>query len=113
VTVPADVNEVRPRDGAVVLEFNGEHDMLTKAEVAVLLERLIAENEHVVVDVSEAQFVDSSFISNLLVADRIAAERGTTFRLQMGTAHIVERALEISGVLDVVSVAYDREAALA
>src|SRR3954447_15713323 len=35
------------------------------------------------------------------------------FRLQTGMALIVERALQISGILDTVSVAYDREAALA
>jgi hypothetical protein len=48
-----------------------------------------------------------------LVADGIASERGKTFRLQMGTALIVERALQLSGILDSLSVAYDREAALA
>ena len=74
VTLPADINAVRPRDRAVVLEFNGEHDLTTKAQLAQLLERLIDENDHVVVDETKAQFVDSSFIHNLLVANRVAGE---------------------------------------
>ena len=112
VTLP-DVNEVRPREKVVVLEFRGEHDMTTKAELNGLLARLIGENDHVVVDVTEAQFIDSSFINSLLVADRLASERNKTFRLQMGTAPIVRRALEISGILDRVSVAFNREGAIA
>jgi anti-anti-sigma factor len=113
VETPVDVNVARPRDKAVVLEFNGEHDLTTKAELAQLLNRSIEENDHVVVDVTQAKFVDSSFINNLLVADRLASERGKTFRLQMGTAPIVRRALEVSGILDSMSVAYNREGALA
>jgi anti-anti-sigma factor len=112
-TLPADVNAVRPRDKVVVLELKGEHDLTTKAQLAELLARLIADNDHVVVDVTEAQFIDSSFIHNLLVADRIASKQGKTFRLQMGTAPIVRRALEISGILDQISVAFNREGAIA
>ncbi len=112
VTLP-DVNEVRPREKVVVLEFCGEHDLTTKAELGQLLARLIGENDHVVVDVTEARFIDSSFINNLLVADKLASQGDTTFRLQMGTAPIVRRALEISGILDRLSVAYNREGAIA
>jgi anti-anti-sigma factor len=111
--LPADVNEVRPRGGVVVLEFKGEHDLITKAQLAAALARLIRENDHVVVDVTEAQFIDSSFINTLLLANQLASEHDTTFRLQMGTAPIVRRALEISGILDRVSVAYNREGAIA
>jgi anti-anti-sigma factor len=113
VTVLADVNEVRPGDGIVVVEFNGEHDSSTKAERAELLSRLIDGNVHVVVDVSQSQFIDSTFIHNVLVANRLASERGKTFRLQVGTTPIVRRALEVSGILDSVSIAYNREGALA
>ena len=79
----------------------------------MLVHRLIATSDLVVVDVSEAQFIDSSVIATLFESARTAKQWGTTFRLQMGTATIVKRALEVSGILDVVDVARSREQALA
>ena len=71
------------------------------------------ENELVVVDVSEAAFIDSSFLHNVVGADRLARERGSRLRLQHGTALIVMRALEVSGILAVLDSVSTREAALA
>jgi anti-anti-sigma regulatory factor len=65
-----------------------------------------------VVDVGDADFIDSSFLRNLLVADRHAREQGKVFRLQMGTAPIVRRALEASGILQRLDVVHSRAAAL-
>ena len=53
-----------------------------------------------------AEFIDSSFIHVILGGDRLARDR-ESFRLQMGTAHIVAR-LEVSGILDVVDVVSSR-----
>lgn len=101
-----------PQPGVAVVECAGEHDMTTKDETAVLLAALVSENELVVVDVSDARFIDSSFVNNLLRADRLARERGTRFRLQVATAPIVRRVLEISGILDKLDIATTRDEAL-
>lgn len=101
-----------PRPGAVVVECSGEHDLATRAEVAALLMGLLAEYELVVVDVSEAEFIDSSFIHNLFLASSFAWERGTHFRLQYATAPIVRTALEISGVFEQLDCVRSREEAL-
>ena len=98
-----------PSDGVTVVELRGEHDGGTKAEVAALLTGEVATNALVVVDVSEALFIDSSLLHNLVRADRAATARGSRFVLQMGTAHIVRRALEISGLLTHLDVAYSRD----
>jgi len=107
-----DVAVHRPRDGTVVVEFTGEHDLLTRRAVRDLLESLIEVNDSVVADVSEAQFIDSSFVQTLLVADRKARTEGKRFVLQMGTTPIVRRAIEISHVLVNLDHASTREEAL-
>lgn len=102
-----------PRPGACVVTLAGEHDRLTSERTERLLDELLAENDLLVVDIGGATFIDSSFLRNLLVADRRAKERQKIFRLQMGTAPIVRRVLETSGVLERLNVAASREEALA
>jgi anti-anti-sigma factor len=107
-----DITVVRPRPGAVVVECKGEHDLTTQNEVGELLASLVAENGLVVVDVSEAEFVDSSFLHNLVTAHRASRERGSRVLLQFGTALIVRRAFEISGILELLEHVATREEAL-
>jgi len=107
-----DVELIRPFDNASVLALHGEHDVATKEELARLLSDEISANDLVVMDVSDAVFVDSSFLHNLVKADRLASARGSRFVLQMGTARIVRSAIEFSGLLDVLECASSREEAL-
>jgi len=104
------VEHVQP--GKVVVTLLGEYDVATSDSTDALLMSLLAEKELVVVNLSEATFIDSSIINVLYRADRTAREQGRSFRLQLGTAAIVERALEISGVLDQIPCATSREEAL-
>jgi anti-anti-sigma factor len=107
-----DVNVLHPISGAVVVELVGEHDVATRTELKELLEVLVIDNELVVIDVSEAAFIDSSVICILVDALHRSRECGTRLRLQMGTAPIVKRCLEISGILDVMEVVHGRREAL-
>ena len=95
-----DVAVSRPRAGAIVVECTGEHDVTTSEEIGNLFAELVVGNDLIVIDLSEAEFIDSSFIHNLVKLDRLARLRGTRIRLQFGTAPIVARALELSGTLD-------------
>lgn len=106
------VEVTHPSGGAAVVALNGDHDLVTADETGRLFADLLAENDLVVVDVSEADFVDSSLIHNLARANGIAQADGKVFRLQMGTAPIVRRALEVSGVLRVLDVVGSREEAI-
>jgi anti-anti-sigma factor len=96
-----------------VVECKGEHDLTSRDEIGRLLSSLVARNELVVVDVSEATFIDSSFIHNVLKGNRLAVERGARFRLQHGTEPIVRRALEVSGILAQLENVTTRDEALA
>ena len=107
-----DVTVERPKEGAAVAIFEGEHDLATAPAVESMLGSLIQENELVVVDFSEAEFVDSSMIHVLVKSDRAARELGTTFRLQLGTTPIVKKAFEFAGVLELLHCAPTREEAL-
>lgn len=101
-----------PAEGTAVAVFAGEHDLATADETRTLLTSLIDENGLVVVDLSDAEFVDSSTVFTLLLCHQAAVARGRTFRLQLGTAPIVERVLELSGVLKVLDCVPTREEAL-
>ena len=107
-----DIQILRPCEGQAVVELNGEHDLETKEMLGEFLTSLIEANDLVVVDISEAEFIDSAVLHNLFIADRLARERGSRFRIQLGTAAIVEKALELSGLLDFLDVVPDREQAL-
>ena len=102
-----------PRDRACVVVVRGDQDTTTAAEMERLLSQLLESSDLLVVDVSEADFVDSSFLRNVLVADRRAKEKDRVFRLQMDTAPIVRRAFEVSGVLERLTVVHNRDDALA
>jgi anti-sigma B factor antagonist len=95
-----------------IVTLNGEHDLATKEALDHELQTLLRAGECVVVDLSQAEFIDSSVLHTLLETDRMARERGRTFTLQLGTAAIVRRALEISGVLDALSCAPSRADAI-
>ena len=56
--------------------------------------------------------MDSSVLRTLFRAHLAAESRGSSFRLQLGTAPVVERAFELSGILDHLSCWKTRDEAL-
>lgn len=94
-----DVLVSRLRPDAVVASFSGDHDITTRDQVGQLLEDLLEENDVVVVDVSEAAFIDSSFLHNLVRAKRFGSERGKRLAIQVDEDAVAHRALEVSLVL--------------
>ncbi len=88
-----------PHDGIAVVALGGEHDF----DSAQTLERLVIEalvaSDHMVIDLTAAQFIDSSTIAVLVRARRRADEQGARFGVVIGTSSLVLRGLEVSGVL--------------
>lgn len=107
-----DVQVERPSVGTAVVTFTGEHDLLARDALSSLLGSLIEDNDLVVADFSQATFVDSATIHVLLNSDMAARQRGRIFRLQLGTASIVETAFELAGVLKRLDWVRSREEAL-
>ena len=101
-----------PRAGVAVAEFYGEHDLTTKSETLQLMNELLDQSVLLVLDLSATDYIDLSFIHSLLVVDARATADGKHVRLQFATAPIVEKTLEISGVLEILDHVSTREEAM-
>lgn len=96
----SEVDVVREEPSKVVARFIGEHDLSRRDSTNDLLQQLVAENDHVTADLSDATFIDSSFLHALVMADRSAHDRGTRFRVQLGTSPGIQNVFKISGLID-------------
>src|SRR5262249_23197337 len=88
-----------PRPYTALVVLGGEHDLATAPTIRETVGEALASCAHLVVDVSGALFIDSSTIAAFVQAKNGADGQGLRFNLVLGTAAIVERALEVSGVL--------------
>ena len=107
-----DVQVTSPQSGVAVVSVANELDLAMRTEFSALLHALIRQKELVVVDFSEALFIDSSTLNVLVSAHTLALERGTRLRLQLGDECVVKRTFEVSGLLAELSWASSREEAL-
>ena len=107
-----DVRVSSPQAGVAVVSVANELDLATRTEFSALLRVLVRQNELVVVDFSEALFIDCSTLDVLVSAHMRALERGACLRLQLGHECAVKRTFEISGLLKELSWASSRDEAL-
>ena len=107
-----DVQVASPQAGVAVVSVADELDLATRSEFSALLHALVGQNELVVVDFSEALFVDCSTLNVLVSAQRLALQRGARLRLQLGDDSAVKRTFEVSGLLNELSWASSRDEAL-
>ena len=78
--------------------------MATARELRNALTLALAQGAHLVVDVSKTEFIDSSIIHVLFESKQLAQEHGLRVSVQLPTEARVRRALEITGMLDVMPV---------
>jgi anti-sigma B factor antagonist len=106
--------EVEQADGEVVVaSLRGEHDIYTAPALRERMYGVISEGHPLVVDLSGATFVDSSILGALLGARRRAHEAGLGFAVCCGEGLDagVRRILEVTGLIPVLPVLGDRDAA--
>jgi anti-sigma B factor antagonist len=88
------------RPGVARVSLAGEHDLTTAAEVEGTLRETLGEGcSHLIVDLTDAEFIDSSIINALVHSKRVAASEGKGFSLILGSVPAVERALTVTQVL--------------
>jgi anti-sigma B factor antagonist len=87
-----------------VISLLGEHDLATAWEMRNALALAFEQGTHVVVDLSETEFIDSTIIHVLLESKQLAQEHGTVGQLAIAAHARVKRPLEITGMLDVLPV---------
>lgn len=96
-----------------VIALAGEHDLSTSEAIWAELELAIRARQGVVVDLSDAAFIDSSVIHQLVKADRLARSEGTCVTLQLETAPVVQRVIQVTGLEQHLVIAHSRELAIA
>jgi anti-anti-sigma regulatory factor len=106
------VDLVTPRAGAVVVTLRGEHGRTEGERYEALFHRLAATHDLVVIDLTDALFVGSSFICDLIRCAKHGQILGTTFRLQIAEGSRVRRTLDVAGALEELDVAWTRDEAL-
>ncbi|WP_320066223.1 STAS domain-containing protein [Micromonospora sp. RTGN7] len=86
---------------AVCLRLAGELDVSTAPELIEALDRLAEEGErHLLVDLTDLTFCDSTGIAAFVRGDNRAAARGGWLRLT-GASGRVERVLRVTGLAEV------------
>ena len=106
--------EVRsPQPGAALVVLSGEHDLYSADRLRQTLDDVLLGSEHLIVDLSQAEFIDSTIIGVLVQTMNRAGGVDRKFTIVLGTAPIVQRTLEITGVLALFDVVPTVERALA
>lgn len=95
---------------AVCLE--GDFDLTNAPALEARIHLALDGGSDLILDLSEATFIDSSVIHIIARTARAARARERAIVLQLGTAAIVERALGIAKIEQVIARAHDREQAL-
>jgi anti-anti-sigma factor len=101
-----------PRSGIAQISLGGEQDLSSAVRLRETIDDALASCSHLVVDVSSAEFIDSSTIKVLVNAQKAARDRDCRFNLVLSTTPIVERVLEITGVLPALNRVHTLEEAL-
>jgi anti-anti-sigma factor len=105
--------EVRsPEPHAALVVLAGEHDLHSADEVQQTFDQSLALCDHLIVDLSAAEFIDSSIVHVLLRTKKQATELDRKFNVVLGTARVVERILEVTGVVPLLNVVPTVERAL-
>jgi anti-sigma B factor antagonist len=106
--------EVRsPQAHAALVVLGGEHDLYSADQLRQTIDMSLSGCDHLIVDLSAAEFIDSTIIGVLVQTMKNASGLGRKFSVVLGTAPVVERALEVSGVLPLLKVVPTVERALA
>jgi anti-sigma B factor antagonist len=105
--------EVRsPQPHAALVVLGGEHDLYSADELQHTCDQSLVACDHLIVDLSAAEFIDSTIIGVLLKTREKAAGLDRRFSVVLGTAPIVERILEVTGVVPLLNVVPTVERAL-
>ncbi len=106
------IRVIHETDEIVAVCPEGEFDHANAPALGDEIDRALEAGKDLILDLSAVTFIDSSVIRVLLRASETAAGRRQAIVLQLGTAAIVERVLEIVGIEGLLPRAHDRQEAL-
>ena len=106
--------EVRsPQPHVALVALAGEHDLYSADEVQQTCDQSLAVCDHLIVDLSTAEFIDSTIVAVLLQTRENAIELNRKFNVVLGTVPVVERILEVTGVVPLLNIVPTVERAIA
>jgi anti-sigma B factor antagonist len=85
-------------DDIVAISLEGEFDMTTSPLLVEQAERALDDRQHLILDLSDATFIDSSMLNAVLRTHRAATARGRVAVLQLGSAAVVDRVIALTGI---------------
>lgn len=97
--VESDVRLDRPSPGISVVQLIGEHDLATKGQVEETLDSVLTAGDNVAVDLTSADFIDSSTLHVLVSASRRATESGRGFSIVLGENDTIRQVFALTGLL--------------
>lgn len=91
---------MRPDSGVVQVTASGELDAASD-ELSRALDSAVAGGaDHLVVDLLDVTFIDSSVVRDLVLAHRAVSERGGWVRI-VYTHHLIKRVIQICGLSEI------------
>ena len=102
----------RETDDIVAVRLEGEFDLSNAPTLGEEFDRALSRENDLILDLSDATFIDSNVVNALFRASKAVEGRGRTIVLQLGTEAIVERVLEIAGIESILRRARSRAEAI-
>ena len=106
------IRVVPESDEIVAICLEGDFDLSNAAALSTEVDRALEDRNNLILDLSEATFIDTSVVHVLVHASKAVNGNGNGVVLQLGTAAVVERVLEIAAIERVLSRAHDRQEAV-
>ena len=103
---------VAETDEIAAISLEGEWDLQNAPQIIEAGDRLLADNKQVILDLSATTFIDCAVIHALIDVQAKAQKNGGVVVLQLGTAPIVERVIEITQIERAMTRVNTRRAAL-
>jgi anti-anti-sigma factor len=106
--------EVRwPRPDVVQVVLGGEQDRSAADQLAQTLATVLVRCRHLIVDLTEAEFIDATILRVFVNAKKQADESDRRFNLLVGSTPIIETVLDVTSLNDALNRARTFHEALA
>jgi anti-anti-sigma factor len=99
-------------DAIVAICLEGDFDLSNAAALGKEVDRALKKGNNLILDLSRATFIDSSVVHVLVRASEEVSRSERAVVVQLGTAAVVERVLEIAEIERVLPRAHDRQEAV-
>jgi anti-anti-sigma factor len=90
------IEVVREADRITALDLYGEFDINSSPQIIEHAQRVLDDDNHLVINLSGTTFIDSSVVHILFHAAAVAKARGSVLVIQLGTTAIVGRVITLT-----------------